>query len=458
MTTSSKQWNDWQHAWTEGRRAVHLGDVGDFDAQFGVPGPELMQLSRHYSCLAAFYTPDPALLVLPLAVDPAWTDWLTRALQWGPVEVHSGIAPDTGLAEALEARPRLRERITDSGLPVRNWGGTGPVVRRFESKEESHRLFRRLAEDHPRIRVADQWQPKSWEHLTALLRDRAAAGLTSVVKARYGVAGFGTTVLTPDQLNDAVAARTVLRALRSKTPREVPLLEDFVVGHGPLRDLSFDGLVAPDGEVLPVGASVMHLEGTGYQGCTVGPDALPAPLAATATAFGLAVGRALAQEGHRGWYDVDFVADPLGRLAPTETNLRLTGPAVAFVLAARLTALAGVGVEAADGSRNGVGFRYVRTLDQLPLGAQTAQAALLDHLSAVADRCADLGVGLLPTIPTAGLQSQPFAGVALWADRVELLDAAERSVRAAVLALAGSPSRTVVPTHISALPCRRLSR
>ncbi|WP_157531779.1 MULTISPECIES: hypothetical protein [unclassified Kitasatospora] len=409
----------WQSGWTGGQRAVHLGDVADFNAQFGRPGSGALRQAHHYSCLAAFYTPDPAVLVLPLQVEPEWTDWLAGELGWGPVEVHSGIAPDTGLAEALAARPGLRDRIADVGLPVRSWGGTGPVVRRFESKAESHRLFRRLAADHPAVRVPEQWQPGSRWRLAGLLRARATAGLTSVVKAPYGVGGHGTAVLTPRQVRAAGGALAALRRLRAETGR-APLLEEFVAGHGPLRDLSFDGVIGPDGEVHPVGTAVMHIEGTTYRGATVGPDAVPASLAGPAAAFGLAVGRALAEAGHRGWYDLDFVVDPLGRLAPTETNLRLTGPSVAFMLAARLGGTA----------------RYVRTLDQLPLGARLPQPALLAHLARVAERCAALGVGLLPTIPTAGFDPLPYTGVALWADGTEQLDAAEYLLRAANQGLA----------------------
>ncbi|MFJ9518631.1 hypothetical protein ACIRPK_10235 [Kitasatospora sp. NPDC101801] len=420
----------WQDGWTGGRRAVQLGDVADFNAQFGPPAPGALRQAHHYSCLAAFYTPDPAVLVLPLQVEPEWTDWLAGELGWGQVEVHSGIAPDTGLAEALADRPGLRARIADSGLPVRGWGGTGPVVRRFESKAESHLLFRRLAADHPAIRVPEQWRPASRWELARLLRARAAAGLTSVVKAPYGVGGHGTVVLTPRQVRASGGALAALRRLRAETGR-APLLEEFVAGHGPLRDLSFDGVIGPDGAVHPVGTAVMHIEGTGYQGATVGPDAVPASLAGPAAAFGLAVGRALAEAGHRGWYDLDFVVDPLGRLAPTETNLRLTGPSVAFVLADRLA------------GRPGERGRYVRTLDRLPLGARLPQAALLAHLARVAERCAALGVGLLPTIPTAGFDPLPFAGVALWADGTERLDAAEYLLRAANRAL-GEPFAGVV--------------
>lgn len=421
----------WQDAWTGGQRAVHLGNVADFNAQFGPPAPEALRQAHHYSCLAAFYTPHPAVLVLPHQVEPEWTDWLARELAWQSVELHSGVATGTGLAEALAARPALRARIDGSGLPVRGWGGTGEVVRRFESKAESHRLFRQLAGDHPGIRVPEQWHPASRWRLVRQLRARAAEGLTSVVKAPYGVGGHGTAVLTPQQIRAAGGARAVLRGLRPETG-PAPLLEEYVEGHGRLRDLSFDGVIGPDGAVHRVGTALMHIEGTGYRGATVGPDVVPAALAEPATAFGLAVGAALAEAGHRGWYDLDFVTDPRGRLAPTETNLRLTGPSVAFMLAARLAERpAGSPADSPGGAA-----RYVRTLDQLPLGARLAQPELLAHLARVAERCARLGVRLLPTIPTAGFDPLPFVGVALCADGIEELDAAEYLLRAANEALA----------------------
>lgn len=161
----------------------------------------------------------------------------------------------------------------------------------------------------------------------------------------------------------------------------------------------------------------MAVDGTRYQGVTVGPGVVPPGAAATAERFGLAVGERLAAEGHRGWYDVDFVTDRERRLAPTEINLRLTGPAIAFVLRTRLDLVRGPG-------------HLVRTLDALPLGARISQEALHDHLDRLRPHCARLGATVLPLVPTAGYEPEPAVGLALAAHGVEALDAAQALIGA----------------------------
>ncbi|MGK4585510.1 hypothetical protein [Kitasatospora sp. HPMI-4] len=441
----------WQDAWTGGRRAVHLGNVADFNAQFLPQSRELRRLGHHYSCLAACYTPHPAVLVLPHHVEEGWLRMLADALAWDPVELHSGIADeDTTLAEGLAARPALRQRIGGLGLPVRPWGATAGLaaepgrggagaygtdgthtaggsleaVRRFESKAESHALFTRLAPGHPAVRVPEQRPAGSPRGLVRLVRERAALGRTVVLKAPHGVGGYGTVVLTADEVGTAGGPRAALRELRAAgvlPPGDGILVEEHIPAHRRFPDLTFDGVIAEDGGVHPVGVAVMDVEGVNYRGATVGPGVVPKALAAPARAFGEEVGRALAAEGHRGWYDIDFVVDPGGRLAPTETNLRLTGPAVAFMLRARLDAV------------RGPAGHVVRTIDQVPLGARLAQPALLDQLALVAARLTRFGVTLLPTIPTAGFEELPTVGVALAARSLDELTAAEAVLRRALL-------------------------
>ncbi|MEU9047134.1 MULTISPECIES: hypothetical protein [unclassified Kitasatospora] len=433
----------WVGAWTGGRAAVHVGDVADFNAQFFAPGMDAAQRLRrlrqahHYACLAVCYSPEPALLVLPAEVAPEWTDWLARELAWGPVEVHSGVAPDRTVAEALAARPALAARIADSGRPVVRWGrtaaqGEGPelaAVRRYESKAAAHDLFAALAPGHPGIRLPDQERPAGRRRAARRLTVRAVRGLTTVLKSPYGVGGYGTVVVEPADLFAAGGGGALLRRLvRAEIlPPEGELLLEEYVDPGPaarLRDLTYDALVGPDGTVHPVGTGVMDVAGTQYQGVTVGPGTVPRDAAGTARRFALAVGERLAAEGYRGWYDVDFVTDRQRRLAPTEINLRLTGPAAAFVLRARLDGVRGPG-------------HLVRTLDGMPLGARLAPAALHDHLERLRPRCARLGVTLLPLIPTACHDPEPVVGLALAGRDAEALDAAEALVAAANDGLAG---------------------
>ncbi|WP_406208764.1 hypothetical protein OH807_37470 [Kitasatospora sp. NBC_01560] len=437
----------WVGAWTGGRRAVHLGNVADFNEQFFAAGTDAAQRARrlrqahHYAGMATCYSPEPALLVLPAEVDRAWIDWLTRELDWGPVELHSGIAPAETLAQALAARPALTARIADGSAPVVAWGRTPDrgegaalaAVRRYESKEAAHGLFAELAPQHPGVVVPHQERPGSARSAARRLAARAGRGLTTVVKSPYGVGGHGTVVVTPHQLLAAGGARALLRRLvrDELLPAGEPLLlEEYVDGGrgGRLRDLTFDAVIGEDGRVHPVGVGEMAVDGTRYQGVTVGPGVVPPGAAAAAARFGLAVGERLAAEGHRGWYDVDFVTDRERRLAPTETNLRLTGPAVAFVLKARLDHVRGPG-------------HLVRTLDGMPLGARLPQEALYDHLERLRPRCARLGVMLLPLVVTAGYEPEPAVGLALAVYGAGERDAPPERLRARTGGEAPDPAR-----------------
>ncbi|MEY9966758.1 GNAT superfamily N-acetyltransferase [Streptacidiphilus sp. MAP12-16] len=431
----------WASAWTGGRPAVHLGNVAEFNAQFDDPqfgdGPrDWREASDHYACLAAFASPHPAVVVLPQHVEDWWVRWLAERLAWGEVEVHGGLGGESGLCDAVRARPELLERIRSFGLPLIPWGrtaqferiaaapasGAGEVLRatrHYESKAAAHALFGELAGDHPGISVPAQQRMGSRWQLARVLAARATAGATSVVKTDYGVGGSGTQVVTPRQLTTMAGVRAVTRRL----PAGGVLLEDFVDGAGPFRPPTFDAVIGADATVHQVGTGAMDIEGTSYRGVTVGPGAVPEALADTATRFGTAVGRALAADGYRGWYDVDFVAGRDGSLAPTEINLRLTGPAVAFVVQARLDRLHG-------------GRHLVRTLDCLPLGARLPSAALRDHFDQLARRCGSMGVTLLPTIPTAAFDPYPYVGVALAARTLQALDEAESLLRRANAALA----------------------
>ncbi|MER5873908.1 GNAT family N-acetyltransferase, partial [Streptomyces sp. NPDC002044] len=100
----------WARAWTGGGRAVHLGNVAEFNAQFADVSLDREQLpAHHYACLAAFYSPCPAALVLPRAVPPGWAGLVCRQLGWTGVEVYDGLGstgtcpPDTAYAPCTAA-------------------------------------------------------------------------------------------------------------------------------------------------------------------------------------------------------------------------------------------------------------------------------------------------------------------------------------------------------------------
>ena len=409
----------WSLAWSAGESTVQVGNVAEFNGQFagGMRGPD------HYSCMAAFCGPRPAMIVLPQPVDDWWVQDVAAVLGWGEVEVHSGAAADGQVSKAIWARPDLLERLTSAGSPIVPWGRTAafePIapsprgvlaaIGRYESKRYAHALFRALAPDHPGIAVPEQRPVRSPRALAREL----AGGARVVLKSEYGVGGSGTLIVSPDTEG--------LRALIRRWGRDGVLLEEYVEGSGPYRDLTFDAVIDAGGEVHPVGVGLMDVDGTSYRGVTVGPGVLPDPLAGAATGFGTAVGRALAEDGYRGWYDVDFVTDRSGDLAPTEINLRLTGPAIAYHVQATL-------------DRRRGGRHVVRTLDRLPLGARLPARALREHLVLTTRQCRDLGATLLVTIPTAAFDPVPYLGVAIAARTMPILEQAEAAVRDANAAL-----------------------
>lgn len=394
----------WVRAWT-GERAVHVGNVAEFQAQFG-PADRLA--GGHYACMAAFASPHPAVLVLPGAVPAGWMALVARQLSWGRVEVFDGLDDPAGPCAAVLGRPALAAYLQSLGAPLVPWGRTRafaelvrerwrPETLRYESKRVAHELFTRLAPDHPEIRVPEQRVAATRWTAARLVRSRA--GQTSVVKTEHGAGGSGTWLVD---------------GRRSGLPRGPLLVEEHVAGW----DLTYDGLVDPAGRVCEVGVAVMEVRGTAYQGATAGPGVVPDPVAVAATRFGHAVGQELAACGYRGWFDVDFVVGADGRLAPTEINVRLTGPSVAFMIKARLDEVRG-------------GDHLVRTVDRVPLGARLPDPVPL--LGQLSRRCAEIGVVLVPTIPTAAFDAAPYLGVALAAHDREGLEVAEAVVRAAAL-------------------------
>jgi hypothetical protein len=438
-------------SWDDGERFVHLGNVTEFNEQFLAPsvGDDARERWRadcqHYANLAMFYSPQPAAAILPNHVDRAWIEVLVRQFDWEPVEVYSGIATHASLSQAVLDRPALLARIRSGRGPVLAWGLTsqfeallagtaelGPpsaalaATRHFESKAATHHLFALLAVGVSGIVVPAQRPVDSVRATVRALAARVAAGETAVLKAEHGVGGAGTAVITPQLVAAVGGARALVRQI---LPRDwfrrhgFLLVEQYVDGGGPLKDLTFDAVVADDGTVRTVGTGVMIIEGTRYRGVTVGPGVVPPGLDGTIRGFGEAVGRALAARGYRGWFDVDFVTDREGRAAPTEVNVRRTGPTVAFAIKARLDRVRG-------------GTHAVRTLDRLPLGARLSEEALFDHVTRLGTRCAALGATLVTTVPTASFEPVPYVGVALAARSVTTLDAAENLVRRANTALA----------------------
>jgi hypothetical protein len=433
-------------SWDGRERAVHLGNVAEYNDQFlGAPmSGEARQRwctdCHHYANLALFYSPHPAVVVLPVHVDRSWSELVARQLEWDPVDVYSGITTDASLCEAIVRRPALLART--SGKPLLPWGRTrafenmeagvgepsGALVatRQFESKAATNTLFADLAQGRPGVVVPWQRFAHTFRRTAQAISTAVAAGESIVLKAERGVGGQGTAVITPQMVGAAGGATKLIRRILPGDwfrRHGSILVEQYVEDGAELKDLTFDAVVDDSGEVRTVGTGAMIIDGTRYRGVTIGAGVVPAPLDEVVHEFGQAVGRALSAYGYRGWFDVDFVADRLGRVAPTEVYARHTGPTVAFSIQARLDQIRG-------------GAHVVRTLDRLSLRARLPEEALFEHMRRLRCDCATLGVLLVTTVPTASFEPVPYVGVALAARSVASLDSAEKLIRRANAALA----------------------
>lgn len=442
---SPQSTGDWLSVWTAGKTAIHLGNVAEYGEQLLPARPANQPLSaapldtqhrlraaRDYSGLAWFYSPEPRLVLFPGPVEPEWGEWLKDLLEWSHCEAYSDLAADEeAIGHAIIQRKTLLKRIKQQVNPLIAWGHTpdyqqllastgqqGPAslsskadstslqraIRTYEDKHQANELFRTVVQHHPGVRVPRQWH---FEHATmgmATALWRARCGHALVCKTLQGAGGSGVTILSPAHIRAAggnLRALAQLRASLSTTGSSTSLiLEEYIDPAGNYHDITVDAIIDNEANVHIVGAGLMHVSGTAYQGVTVGPGSVPPRLAATAIAFTRDVGRALADVGHRGWFDIDFVVSRKGELCPTETNCRLTGPAVAFMIAARL----------AQTRRKDF---VVRTLDAVPLALPLRSAPLHALLRRVHAYCAALHVQLLPTLVGRAQAERPSVGLAL---------------------------------------------
>lgn len=77
------------------------------------------------------------------------------------------------------------------------------------------------------------------------------------------------------------------------------------------------------------------------------------------------------------------------------------------------------------------GDHLVRSLDRVQLGARLPGPELIQFLRELTHRCAGIDAHLVPSIPTAGYEPDPYVAVLIGARTAERLDAADALVRAA---------------------------
>lgn len=452
----------WLQAWVGSQAAVHLANVAEYAEGLLEAGGEVdpqsrdgrwrharLQAARRYSGLAWFHSPCPRMVLFPGTMDPCWGEWLGSSLEWDSVEVYAELASRNGtMEEAVLQRPTLLRRMEQLAAPIIPWGYTpafqrllaasgrvGPLQlapetdverlteagRRFECKHQANRLFHEVAPGHAGIRVPKQVLFASPNLAIAKALWSASRGHRVMCKTLQGAGGSGVALLSRSRIRAAGgvarAAAQLRRAMLRTGSRTGLVLEEYVGSSGVHRDLTVDAVIDSGGTVQVVGTGYMQVRGTAYQGVSVGPDLVAERWNKVACNFATAVGAQLAATGYSGWFDIDFVIDDLGQLCPTEINCRLTGPAAAFMLAARLLQIRGR-------------KHFVRVLDAVPLAAPMRNAPLFELLQRLRALSARLGVELLPTLLGNSQDEYPTVGLALAAETREAVEVGTVFVKA----------------------------
>ncbi|WP_104481453.1 hypothetical protein V5P93_004238 [Actinokineospora auranticolor] len=341
---------------------VHVGNVVEFhDAMLpeGVPDDVRADVAAGdlgYACLAPFHSPDPGLVLVPEFDGEPWWERQVALLGWDrfePVTVPGPLGP--GFA-ALGADPVLSARVraaVDAGARLIPWGESAPyreyardlpeaaAVRSTdaalpafaESKASSPELFAKAhnALDSPDgIHLTGERLCESEPDLVATLVDAGARGRTVVLKAPFGVGGYGTAVLSPHRTSTRRAVLETLARLREDDTfhNGLPtIVQDYQWRSDlPWSDVSGDCTIDHLGRVRLEGVTAMAMNGTQFAGGVTDDGVVIAPArSALLSAFCVAVGEQLALVGYRGWFDIDFLVRPTGELVPLEINARRTG-------------------------------------------------------------------------------------------------------------------------------------
>lgn len=433
-------------AWLAGEPAVVVANLVEYAEELfgpavvcGTSAPWLDSVAE-YSSVCTLLAPNPALLVLPRPAE----DWVLDMqaellnLERRP-PVLAGVGRRGSACREILGDDRLLTQVADACAPMLAWSATGPfheledrlvggddekarcdaVVRStamtYESKVNSHRLFRELATEHEGIRVPAQDHPRSVVDWVRILTQRRREGVRVIAKAEYGQAGHGSRFVGPDAtvpvsdlVRDLLASDARLRTAR-------PIVEEAIEPHYEHPHLTVDLLTLGPGDVVLVGVGEMIIDETHYEGVTVGPSVVPGPLAEVSAGFGRAVGARLSHEGYVGWYCVDLIHGRDGSLWPTEINVRMTGSA--FPQAVRRSLCASRGRDL-----------VIRCHDHHPLGRRCSAKDVRARVGNARKIARADGVDLVPTIAPDTTAARPTIGLLLAAESVDAIDAFSQSM------------------------------
>lgn len=409
---------------------VHIGNVAEFTLT-ALPSGLDDDLANdhsvgcdHYASLAPFYSHDPGVVVMPGARQDELEHWAgiqRRRLGWSGFEPVAWSGDSTMLSSSLTGSPEVMSAVR-SGETVVAWGETAgfrsfversgararlctnPVIaHRADSKLHQIELFAASYRDQDRpagIELATQRVVNNDDELIAVLVGFGRAGQQVIVKAPRGVGGDGSLLVQPHQSATVRRCTQTINLARERDPflQTAPLIvQRYCWKRSQRGDLTADFEIDDGGCVHRRGSAIMLIEGGHYVGAVTLDRS--SPIVTLAERFGSAVGERLASGGYRGWFDVDYLQTPAGRLVPLEVNARRTGPTVAISIQ---TAIA----------RSRGSSPSVAVHDALALPARMDATEASNWLLRAAD---SLGLieDVVPTLTVATAAATPFVGAAV---------------------------------------------
>jgi hypothetical protein len=249
-----------------------------------------------------------------------------------------GLTPP--LASFLQAKAKEGVDVQTPGIPAIDalW-----LVQSMDSKPGFRLLAEELSRTHAEIHVPEGFIVPDLDVALAAAEDHfLCAGQSVVIKAARGTGGYSTLLATPsEQAAEQAAALRRIRALaRFDNFWRVGsvVVERFIAGPDGTTPTSYtvDARVGADGSVSVECLGRMLIKaGRRYDGAVIGRASVEPELATQLRKVTDVFGRALADRGFTGLFDLDFVVDAGGHAWVCEMNVRRASPSHLVAIAHR---------------------------------------------------------------------------------------------------------------------------
>lgn len=407
---------------------LHVGNVAEYNAaslrSFSRRPSRRIRACDEYGSMAAFYTPEPGVVVVANADQEdldRWAEVQSPVMGWGAYRPVAWHGDSLRMSEALAGLPPVVDAVR-RGAEVVPWGET-PELRSFVASTSARAVFSSdacvvdwfdskatavgLFEDaHLTIGRPDgftiprQWEAESEASLVDTLVEAGAHGRPVMLKSHVGVGGTGCQRVAATGIASPEAAARTIDFIRAEDPFvfAYPVLVQVCYNRAETDgDLTVDLVIDSRGEVQFLGAARMLVAGTHYEGCVTLDD--DHSLVDAMRAFAMAVGELASARGYRGWFDIDFVRSPEDGLVPLEVNARRTGPTIPMVIREAWC-------------RRGAGPVHVAAHDLLPLDRPLSAARAIDRFHEVVADTHLSGLAV-PTLVSGVSSASPYLGVAV---------------------------------------------